>query len=133
MDARSTPEQHPVDFTDAVHQLARMIPPGRVLSYGDIAELLGSGGPRQVGKAMQHTDDTIPWWRVIRSNGSITEALAEQAANHWRQERTAMRGSTVQMSQARWKPSDTQWQGIDALAADLRRRKLSAENDGIEA
>ncbi|MFF3038670.1 MGMT family protein, partial [Arthrobacter citreus] len=34
------------DFQEAVLAVAALIPPGRVLAYGDIAELLGAGGPR---------------------------------------------------------------------------------------
>ena len=33
-----------------------LIPPGRVMSYGDIAEYLGAGGPRQVGQVMSRSD-----------------------------------------------------------------------------
>ncbi|HEX5512473.1 MAG TPA: MGMT family protein, partial [Actinomycetales bacterium] len=38
------------DFSEAVLDVVARIPPGRVLSYGDVAELLGHGGPRLVGR-----------------------------------------------------------------------------------
>lgn len=106
-----------------------MIPSGRVLSYGDIAELLGSGGARQVGKAMAQPGVERPWWRVIRSDGTITEALSEQAAQRWVEEQTPRRGDRVDMSRARWQPSHEQWHDIERLAASLGTAKLSVEND----
>ena len=47
------------------------IPPGRVMSYGDIAEYLGDGpGPRQVGRVMAVYGGAVAWWRVIHSDGT---------------------------------------------------------------
>jgi 6-O-methylguanine DNA methyltransferase, DNA binding domain len=40
------------DFAAKVLDVAEAIPPGRVMSYRDIAEYLGEGGPRQVGRVM---------------------------------------------------------------------------------
>ena len=41
------------DFASNVLDVVDSIPPGRVMSYGDIAEYLGTGlGPRQVGRMM---------------------------------------------------------------------------------
>lgn len=50
------------------------IPPGRVLSYGQVAELAGM--PRRarlVSKALKAAPEALqlPWFRVIRSDGSI--------------------------------------------------------------
>src|SRR5262247_2576979 len=42
----------PTDFAERVLGVAENIPPGRVMSYGDIAEYLGEKGPRQVGRVM---------------------------------------------------------------------------------
>lgn len=113
------PDEHPLDFTDAVHQLAKMIPAGHVLSYGDIAELLESGGARQVGKAMQVSADEVPWWRVIRNDGLITETLYPSAQAHWLSEKTPCRGRKVNMAQARWKPNPLQYAEIQKLADSL--------------
>ena len=44
------------DFASSVLDVVDSIPPGRVMSYGDIAEYLGHGpGPRQVGRVMPST------------------------------------------------------------------------------
>ena len=51
--AEPFPERPDVpDFANRVLDVAEAIPPGRVMSYGDVAEYLGQGGPRQVGRAM---------------------------------------------------------------------------------
>ncbi len=39
-------------YAEQVLDLIERIPPGRVLSYGDVAEAVGAGGPRQVGAVL---------------------------------------------------------------------------------
>ena len=53
--------------------MVEAIPPGRVMSYGDIAEYLGEGGPRQVGRVMALWGGGVPWWRVIHADGSLLD------------------------------------------------------------
>lgn len=120
-----------LEYAEAVHGLARAIPSGRVLSYGDVAELLGSGGPRQVGRAMQQGPDGTPWWRVIRADGGMTGFLAAEAADHWELEQTPMRRGKVDMARARWHPAAGEWEFIEQLARQLASAKLSEENDGM--
>ncbi|MCW4464360.1 MGMT family protein [Glutamicibacter sp. MNS18] len=125
------PGERSLDFTDAVHRLAQMIPSGQVLSYGDIAELLGTGGARQVGKAMQLGDQDVPWWRVIRADGLITESLLEAAQRAWDREATARRGRRVDMTRARWQPDPKHWADIEQLARACGSTKLSGAHDGM--
>ena len=42
------------DYASRVLDVVDAIPPGQVMSYGDIAEYLGVGGPRQVGRVLSH-------------------------------------------------------------------------------
>ena len=42
----------PSKFAEQVLDLVDLIPAGRVLAYGDVARLVGGGGPRQVGAAL---------------------------------------------------------------------------------
>lgn len=68
-------------FRAAVHAAVRLVPPGCVLGYGHVAALLGSPrAARQVGYALaalrqEQADplsmDCVPWWRIIRSDGTI--------------------------------------------------------------
>ncbi len=55
-----------------IYTIVRRIPYGRVTTYGHIANMVGTG-PRQVGYAMAAVRDmTIPWHRVINSQGKIS-------------------------------------------------------------
>lgn len=63
------------DFFDMVYQVTRLIPKGRVTSYGAIAKYLGSPqSSRMVGWAMNgsHRLSDIPAHRVVNRNGLLT-------------------------------------------------------------
>jgi methylated-DNA-protein-cysteine methyltransferase-like protein len=56
-----------------VYEIVRRIPRGRVMTYGQIAELLGEGyTPRTVGFAMHDSDDATPWHRVVNAQGACS-------------------------------------------------------------
>lgn len=63
-------------FYDQVFELVRLIPKGRVTSYGAIARSLGAGGSaRMVGYAMSNAHlahPAIPAHRVVNSSGLLT-------------------------------------------------------------
>ena len=61
------------DFASSVLDVVDSIPPGRVMSYGDIAEYVGQGGPRQVGQVMALWGGGVPWWRVVRADGALAK------------------------------------------------------------
>ena len=57
-------------YRERVYKTVRRIPPGRVMTYGQIAYMLGEGyTPRTVGFVMHGSDDRTPWHRVINSQG----------------------------------------------------------------
>lgn len=59
-------------FFEQVYAIVRRIPEGRVVSYGQIARMIGRPrAARMVGWAMRSCPDDIPWQRVIKSDGSI--------------------------------------------------------------
>lgn len=63
------------NFFDDVYAVVRLIPQGRVTSYGAIAEYLGAkSSARMVGWAMNaaHTDPSIPAHRVVNRSGTLT-------------------------------------------------------------
>ncbi|MBS1532112.1 MAG: MGMT family protein [Bacteroidetes bacterium] len=64
------------NFYDLVYQVVRLIPPGRVTSYGAVANYLGTkGSARMVGYAMQAcgtADPPVPAHRVVNSQGLLT-------------------------------------------------------------
>lgn len=96
------------DFASRVLDVVEAIPPGRVMSYGDVAEYLGEGGPRQVGRVMALWGGGVAWWRVIHADGSLLARHEREALARYRDERTPMRLGTdgrlgrVDMRRARW-------------------------------
>ena len=61
-----------------VYTVARLVPPGRVVSYGDIAALFDAN-PRQVGSHLGRCNAPgVPWWRVTNASGRLP-ALADAA------------------------------------------------------
>ncbi len=57
-------------YRERVYRIVRRIPRGRVMTYGQIAVMLGEGyTPRTVGFVMHNSDDRTPWHRVINSQG----------------------------------------------------------------
>jgi alkylated DNA nucleotide flippase Atl1 len=63
-------------FAEAVIDLVDSIPTGKVLAYGDVAAIVGGGGPRQVGRVMATFGGATAWWRVIRATGEPARGLA---------------------------------------------------------
>lgn len=67
---RSSPSD---SFFKRVYALVRKIPPGRVLTYGQIARALGAPrAARTVGWAMRTCGDDLPWHRVVNARGEIS-------------------------------------------------------------
>jgi alkylated DNA nucleotide flippase Atl1 len=93
-------------FASQVLDVVDSIPPGRVMSYGDIARCLGEGGPRQVGRVMALWGGGVAWWRVIRADGTPPPGHERTALARYRQESTPLRSADapvrVDMRRARW-------------------------------
>jgi len=65
-------------FARAVRRIVRSIPRGRVLSYGEVALRAGRpGGARAVVRALHQLDD-VPWWRVLRADGTLAPQVARE-------------------------------------------------------
>ncbi|HEX9066095.1 MAG TPA: MGMT family protein [Streptosporangiaceae bacterium] len=96
------------DYASRVLDVAESIPAGRVMSYGDIAEYLGEGGPRQVGRVMALWGGGVPWWRVVHADGSLLAGHEREALRHYARERTPLRRGQdglpgrLDMPKARW-------------------------------
>ena len=90
------------DYIERVLSAVEAIPPGRVCAYSDIAELLGEGGPRQVGQVMARYGAAVAWWRVVRADGRPVRGLEESALARLRAENTPLRGDRVDLRQARY-------------------------------
>lgn len=61
------------DYREGVFRIVRSIPKGRVMTYGQIAEILGEGyTPRTVGFVMHSSNDKTPWHRVVNAQGGCS-------------------------------------------------------------
>lgn len=83
---------------DTIYSRVRRVPPGFVTTYGD----LSPGAPRHAGRALSQTTADLPWWRVVRSDG--TWPKGEKQKRLLRYEDVPIRNGRVVMSQARIDP-----------------------------
>jgi methylated-DNA-protein-cysteine methyltransferase-like protein len=70
-------------FNQQVYDVVRLIPKGRVMSYGGVARQCGQPGrARGVGYALYGLPDPVhvPWWRVVNSSGRISIPNPDTAA-----------------------------------------------------
>jgi len=59
-------------FFEQVYAVVGRVPYGRVVSYGQIARMLGRPrAARQVGWAMRRCPDGLPWQRVVMADGTV--------------------------------------------------------------
>ena len=59
-------------FYQQVYDIVAQVPPGKVVSYGQIARMLGRPrAAREVGRAMRICPDGLPWQRVVMQDGTI--------------------------------------------------------------
>lgn len=66
--------QESAGYRQRVYELVERIPKGRLMTYGQIAEILGEGyTPRTVGFVMHAAnEERTPWQRVINSQGACS-------------------------------------------------------------
>ena len=96
------------EYVERVLTVAEQIPVGRVTTYGAIAHAVGVGGPRQVGRVMSMYGGSVPWWRVVRADGTLTFTDDDEARAHHLEEGTAFRPSgRVDLSAALWIPEES--------------------------
>jgi len=65
-------------FFRAIYRIVRRVPAGRVVTYGQVAELAGRPrAARAVGQALRALGEgrarTVPWHRVVNASGRISE------------------------------------------------------------
>lgn len=78
------------DYSALVLDVVDSIPAGQVMSYGDIAEYLGAGGPRQVGRVLSRYGGGAPWWRVTRADGKPPAGHEARALARYLEEGTPL-------------------------------------------
>lgn len=97
---------------ERVLDLVEAVPPGRVTTYGLLADAVGFGGPRWVGRVLSTRGAAVPWWRVVRADGSLPPSHRRSAIAQYRKERTPVRTDAagavlrVDVAAACWLPPD---------------------------
>lgn len=96
----------PEAYVEAVLSLVEAVPPGRVTTYGALADAVGHRGPRSVGRVMSTHGGSVPWWRVVRADGSLPPSHDEEARRHYEAEGTPFgrSGRRVDLARAAWWP-----------------------------
>ena len=97
----------PEEYVERVLAVVEQIPPGRVSTYGAIADAVRYGGPRRVGRVMSQHGGPVPWWRVVRADGSLPPSHGDEARAHYLDEGTPLRPSgRIDMPRAFWQPRE---------------------------
>lgn len=91
------------DFIGRVLEIVRTIPPGHVMTYGDIAARLADHddlagtiaayGARLVGQVMLRSGADVAWWRVVRSTGQPPKFHEQRAWPFYLKEGTPLTGT----------------------------------------
>ena len=99
------------DYTEAVIEVVAAIPPGAVMTYGDVAWTFGRPGARAIGMVLRFHGSGLPWWRVVRAGGHPPRGLSTEARAHYDEEGTPLvpagtpEGYRVDLARAAWSPS----------------------------
>lgn len=109
------PIQETRDYRERVYKIVRRIPAGRVMTYGQIADILGEGyTPRTVGFVMHSADEeTTPWHRVINSQGACSTGRVILPPDKQQRMLEAEgiefdAGGRCQLGRYRWTPDEAQ-------------------------
>ena len=98
----------PTAYASEVLDIVAQIPAGKVLTYGDVAELIGRGSGRAVGAAMSRHGHEVAWHRVVLSSGHPNPAGPVEALRRLKADGTALAvgGERVDLQVARWRGPD---------------------------
>ena len=92
------------EFVERVLELVERIPPGRVTTYGAIGDAVGRG-PRLIRNVMARHGAGVPWWRVVRADGSLPPSHGTRARTHYDDERTpTLPSGRIDVRSAFWDP-----------------------------
>lgn len=82
------------DPDDRVRAVATVIPRGEVMTYGEIGALTGLH-PRHVGQVVSRIADDIPWWRIVRADGTPAACHGGSATTRLQDEGVPFAGTRV--------------------------------------
>ena len=108
----------PTPYARQVLDVVDRIPAGRVLTYGDVAELMGRGSPRTVGAVMSDHGREVPWQRVVQASGRPAEPYLQEALRLLAAEGCPLVGERVDLAAARWDGGVAPEMSADELPTD---------------
>jgi len=91
-----------------VHEIVRSIPPGRVMTYGQISGLMDSRlSALAVGWALNACPDDVPWHRVVNARGTFSTDKKNPGlqARRLRREGVKLQQGRVDLDRYRWSPT----------------------------
>ncbi|MDP1828148.1 MAG: MGMT family protein [Archangium sp.] len=90
----------------AVERAVRSIPRGQTASYARVALMAGKPGAARAVVQALHRLEGIPWWRVLRSDGTLAPQVAAEQARRLAKEgvKLGRSGSRVSLTRARTRP-----------------------------
>jgi alkylated DNA nucleotide flippase Atl1 len=93
------------EFAERVLALVDKVPRGSVVTYGDVARMLGTRSPRSVGQVLARWGAEVSWWRVVRADGTPPPEHSAEAMPQLVRERVPLLagGAAVDLTRARWK------------------------------
>lgn len=87
-----------IGFEDAVAAVVASVPPGEVVTYGEVAAEAGfPGAARAVGTFLSRGEGDLPWWRVVTASGRLVPGHERDHARRLRAEGVTLRGDRVPM------------------------------------
>lgn len=89
-------------FAERILECVESIPPGRVLSYGDVAEFAGTRSARVVGRVLAMDGGSVAWHRVVHADGGLTPRLSSEQRQRLLAEGVSFRGARVDLGRCRW-------------------------------
>jgi alkylated DNA nucleotide flippase Atl1 len=102
MPSRSHDQPDAAGLAQRILACVESIPPGRVMTYGDVAEYVGASSARIVGRVLALDDGSVPWHRVLRANGTLAEHLYTEQRQRLLAEGVRFRGDKVDLAGHRW-------------------------------
>ncbi len=95
-----------LDVDEAVFDVVEQIPRGRVSTYGAIGRLVGVG-PRRVARALSSGGGAVPWFRVVRADGTAAEAVRARQLELLATEGVPVRNGRIDLAAVGWPDRDT--------------------------
>lgn len=105
-----------LDVDEAVFDVVEQIPRGRVSTYGAIGRLVGVG-PRRVARALSSGGGAVPWFRVVRADGTAAEAVRVRQLELLASEGVPIRNGRIDLAAVAWPDRDTDVVPTDGAAS----------------